>query len=435
MSASRSLAAIAILVAAGLVACTPPEEPSRAHWTDVTDSTEVRISEAEPICLDCITLEQVLVMGDTIGEGYLREAMHMVRDSAGNYWFGQYEAVKIFDAAGAFMGEVGRSGEGPLEWDYAMPVHTDREGRVHIFDSGNYRHSVIGPDFTLIEEQRLPDHRCSCTRRRGSMGVNMWHPTPDAIGSPLHVLQGEEIVRSFGDYVDPANPRAGTDAWRTIATDRANRTYSSERRGRYEIQVWSDTGRRITGFLDPGFNDPPFDPEAPQSADNPPPGTIRALQVDSEDRLWVLSWRLRDDWLDMMEEQRRPDGRVTLEMKPGLATMDRFDGQIDVIDLTTATVIARTRMEGVVLVDFLGEDELWSGEFFGPDHLRRHLGDRLHPLTRPPRHSRRSLAPVFLTNPPLPFARTLSTPAVYHSTCPCDLLHPEEAFIGLLANI
>ena len=374
MSTSRSLAAVAILLAHGLfIACAPPDEPSRAHWTDVTDSAEVRIiRESESLCEDCITPTRALIMGDTIGEGYLREAFHMVRDSAGNYWFGQYEAVKVFDTAGNFVGEVGRAGQGPLEWDYAMPVHTDRRGRVHIFDSGNYRHTVIGPDFNLIEEQRLPDHVTDVhALGDGDRWVlNMWHPTPDAIGSPLHVLQGGGIVRSFGDYVDPANPRADTDAWRIITTDRANRTYSSARHERYEIQVWSDTGRRITGFFDPGFNDRPFDPEAPQSADNPPPGTIRALQVDPEDRLWVLSWQLRDDWLDMMEEERGPDGRVTLEMKPGLATMDRFDGQIDVIDLTTATVIARTRMEGVVVVDFLGDNALWAGEYVGAGHLR-----------------------------------------------------------------
>lgn len=373
MSTSRLPAAFAILLASAIVACAPPDEPPRAHWTDVTDSSEVRlIRESESLCEDCITLERVLVMGDTIGEGYLREAFHMVRDSIGNYWFGQYEAVKVFDAAGEFVGEVGRAGEGPLEWANAKPVHTDREGRVHIFDSSNYRYSVVAPDFTLVQEQRLPDHLPDArVLGDGERWVlNMWHPTPDAIGFPLHVWEDGEIVLSFGGFVDSANPRADTDAWRIFTTDDAGRTYSAEQYDSYEIQVWSDTGRRITGFLEPGFNDPPHDPEAPESADNPRPGTIRALRADSEDRLWVLSWQLRDDWLDMMEERRRPDGRVTLEMKPGLATMDRFDGQIDVVDLTTATVIARTRMEGVILVDFLGDDALWTGEYAGAGHLR-----------------------------------------------------------------
>ncbi len=375
MNTFRSLATLATLVASCLLAgCSEPDEPPRAHWTDVTDSTEVRlIRESESLCEDCITLEQVLIMGDTIGDGYLRAAFHMVRDSTGNYWFGQYEAVKVFDAAGEYVGEVGRAGEGPLEWDDAMPVHTDPEGRVHIFDNGNLRHSVVGPDFALIEDERLPGIidavRPLADGERWVL--NMEHATPNARDLPLHILLGAEITGSFGGRIVLANDRsASTQFHRIITTDAADRTFSSPVYRRYEIEVWSDTGRRITGFLEPEFNDPPRDPEAPESADNPPSSTIRALRVDSEDRLWVLSWQLRDDWLDMMEERRGPDGRVTLEMKPGLETIDRMDGQLDVIDLTTATVIARTRMEGVVVVDFLGDDALWAGEFLGAGHLR-----------------------------------------------------------------
>lgn len=374
MNASPSPIALASLIAAGLfLACAAPDELSRAHWTDVTDSTEVRlIRDAESLCEDCITLERVLVMGDTIGEGYLRGAMHMVRDSADNYWFGQYEAVKVFDAEGNFVGDVGRPGEGPLEWGNAMPVHTDGEGRVHIFDSGNFRHSVVSSDFTLVRDHPLPDHFADVRPLgdRGQWVVNMWHPTPDAIGLPLHIVESGEIKRSFGRFVDPANRRAQTASWRAFTTDSAHRIFSSPLHGAYRIEVWTEDGRRVTGFLDPGFNDALFDPDVPEAADNAPASTIRALRVDSEDRLWVLTWRLRHDWLDMMEERRGAGGRVRLEMKPEYQAIDRFDGQIDVIDLTSATVIARTRMEGVVLVDFLGDDALWAGEFFGPGHIR-----------------------------------------------------------------
>ena len=375
MNPSRCRAIFATLVASCLfLGCSEADAPPRAHWTDITDSTEVRIiRESESLCDDCITVERVLVMGDTVGDGYLRGAFHLVRDSVGHYWFGQYEAVKVFDPAGDFVGEVGRAGEGPLEWDGAMPVHTDREGRVHIFDNGNFRHSVVGSDFTLIEDERLPGfvHAVRPLGDGERWVLNMQHPAPGARDLPLHFLEGGEITGSFGGSIVLANDRsASTQFHRILATDSRDWIFSSPWYRSYEIEVWSDTGRRITGFLEPGFNDPPRDPEAPQSADNPPPSTIRALRVDSADRLWVLSWQLRDDWLDMMEESRAPDGRVTLEMKPGLDTMDRFDGQIDVIDLTTATVIARTRMEGVVVVDFLGEDALWAGEYAGAGHLR-----------------------------------------------------------------
>ena len=254
-----------------------------------------------------------------------------------------------------------------------MPVHTDREGRVHVFDSGNGRHSIVDSDFALIEDESVPAY-FSDVRPMGDgerWVLNMQHPAPDARDLPLHILQGAEITRSFGGTIVLSNDRsASTQFHRIVTTDSARRIFSAPWYRSYEIEVWSDAGRRITGFLEPDFNDPPRDPEAPQSADNPPHSTIRALRVDPADRLWVLSWQLRDDWLDMMEERRGPDGRVTLEMKPGLATMDRFDGQIDVIDLATATVIARTRIEGVVVVDFLGDDALWAGEYAGAGHLR-----------------------------------------------------------------
>ena len=374
MNAPRIIATVTGLLAHGLLqACAQPEEPHRVHWTDVTDSAEVRrILEPEPPCEDCITLERVLVMGDTIGPGYLEEAFHMVRDSLGNHWFGQYDAVKVFDAAGGFVGEVGRAGEGPMEWDNAMPAYTDGEGQVHIFDLGNFRHSVVGLDFTLIEEERLPGGREFRALGDGARWVvNMWHPPGAARGEPLVILQGGEITRSLGGMSDLANDRtAATQPWRIITTDSDERIFSAPWYRGYEIEVWNEAGHRITGFIDPAFNDRPFDYDAPQSADNPPLSTIRALRVDSEDRLWVLSWKRRDDWLDLMEQRRGPDGRVTLEMKPGLETMDRFDGQIDVIDLTSATVIARTRMEGVVIVDFLGDDALWTGEYVGAGHFR-----------------------------------------------------------------
>ena len=372
MDAPQSVAAFTGLLAqALLLACAQPEEPPRGHWTDVTDSTEVRlVREPRPPCADCISLERMLVMGDTIGEGYLQAAFHMVRDSLGNYWFGQYDAVKVFDPAGDFVGEVGRAGEGPMEWENAMPVYADQQGRVHIFDTGNHRRSVIGPDFTLIEEERLPGGRDARALDNGERWVlNMWHPPGAARGEPLVILQGGEIVRSFGGMSDLANDRtASTQSWRIITTDSADRIFSSPHRS-YEIEVWSAAGRRITGYIDPAFNDPPFDVNAPESARNPPMSTIRALRVDSDERLWVLTWQLRDDWLDMMEERRGPDGRVTLEMKPDLGTIDRFESRIDVIDLSSATVLARTRMEGVA-VDFLGDDALWAGEFVGAGHLR-----------------------------------------------------------------
>ena len=149
---------------------------------------------------------------------------------------------------------------------------------------------------------------------------------------------------------------------RILVSDGADRIFASAW-DRFEIEVWSDAGRRITGFEDPAFHERPFDSDSPTSADNPPTHRMRALNVDSDERLWVVTWRRRGDWLDLMEERVGPRGEVRLEVTAGHDYFDIYDNQIDVIDLTSARVIARTRMAEGVVVDFLGDDALWVGEY------------------------------------------------------------------------
>lgn len=79
--------------------------------------------------------------------------MDVVRDSLGNYWVGQEELIKVFDAQGEFLRAVGRRGEGPMEFGRAWPTHVDASGRVHVVDTDNRRISVIDQSFTLVEEK------------------------------------------------------------------------------------------------------------------------------------------------------------------------------------------------------------------------------------------------------------------------------------------
>ena len=39
-----------------------------------------------------------------------------------------------------------------MEFDFAQPMHTEFLGRIHVFDIGNMRVSVIAPDRTLSEQ-------------------------------------------------------------------------------------------------------------------------------------------------------------------------------------------------------------------------------------------------------------------------------------------
>ena len=145
--------ALTMLGYSGLLSsCGSPDERARDSTLDMGNvgAETVTFEETASTCRDCIELEPIVVLGDSTGEGYLEETEYMTRDSLGNYWIGQRGTVKVFDATGTFVKHVGRDGSGPMEFrGFAAPAYTDEEGKVHIFNSGNLRETVVSPDFEL----------------------------------------------------------------------------------------------------------------------------------------------------------------------------------------------------------------------------------------------------------------------------------------------
>ena len=89
---------------------------------------------------------------------------------------------------------------------------------------------------------------------------------------------------------------------------------------------------------------------APYSDKNPPRSGIKAIQADRSTRLWILIDELRDDWRENMEEVPGSRG-INLRLTHGDAGI--FSTRIDVLDLTTGTIIGRTRSEHMSA--FMGE--------------------------------------------------------------------------------
>jgi hypothetical protein len=148
---------------------------------------------------------------------------------------------------------------------------------------------------------------------------------------------------------------------RLLALDREQRIYSVKQHD-YEIEVWTSQGDRIAGYRLPQLNELPVLP-GPISADNPYPSTIRGIHVDSSGLLWILIWRPHPEWLSYMQERQRPDGNVVLARRDGVTTGDLWTGRVDVVDLQTATIIARADTT-VILAKFLREGLAW-----GPAYL------------------------------------------------------------------
>ena len=341
---------LVVSLASWLSGCGTPDAPR--DLTTLPDSTAtVDILESSATCTSCINVEHVVALGDTTGPGYINWSMYATVDDAGNYWVGQQQegVVKVWDAEGRFLRQLGRRGDGPMEFQRPAPVRTDGEGRVHVFDLDNGRETVVNPDFSFHSDRSLhPGHLAVPLGEDGRYLVNMGRTRPGSVATPLHIVDGLDILHSF-------DRMAGLDApgfaHRVLAVDRQKRIYSAHR-DYYLIQIWSESGRRILGLRGPRLNE--REPSRERwSPDNPPRNHIHAMQVDDQQRLWVTSGVLKDDWRDHMEERVMPNGRTAY----GPTDDDMkaiFEMRIDLIDLASGSLIA-TRRHDALFEAFVGD--------------------------------------------------------------------------------
>ncbi len=307
-----------------------------------------------PLCEDCIEFAHVTQLGsDELGPGFLAAEGSMdnvVRDSLGNYWVGQGEQIKVFDAEGVFLRAVGRRGEGPMEFFGAAPMHTDASGRVHVFDAGNRRISVIDEAFTLVEEKQLPTW--ISTKAPLSDGdryvVHASIEEPGRVGMPLHIIDDSAILISFGagDEPDSDSPESSMPVELTVAAD-VNGSVLAARRFEYVIEVWSQEGSRLGGLRgEPLLNRADFRVEPP-SLDNPPPNLIGQIRPDSDGLLWVSLVARRSDWLETLI----PDPSGAGFVEPAIEDITGiFQGRLDVIDLSTCTLVASQLHDQLLLL-------------------------------------------------------------------------------------
>ena len=340
-----ALLPLAIALTGWLSGCDAPESPR--DLATLQDSTAtVDILESSAMCSDCITVERVVALGDTTGPGYINWSIHAAVDDAGNYWVGQQQegVVKVWDAEGRFLRQVGRRGDGPMEFHRPAPVRTDSEGRMHIVDLDIGRETVVNADFSYHADRLLDPGGSHLAVPLGDDGrylLNRARMTTQRVAMPLHIVDGPDVRHSF-------DRMAGLDATgfapRVLAVDLDARIYST-REGDYLIQVWSDSGRRILGLRGPTLNER----EAARgywSPDNPPRNRIFAMQVDGERRLWVIVHVLKNDWQDHMDHRLLPNGRMAY----GPTDDDMkaiYETRVDLIDLASGLLIARRRHDAL----------------------------------------------------------------------------------------
>lgn len=233
--------------------------------------------------------------GEGAGPGLLTDVSGMtnaVRDGRGRDWIGQGGAVAVFGADGAYVGAVGRQGQGPLEFFRAYPFHVDALNRVHVLDPANLRVTLVHDDLSTATEVSLPVPAVKMEalddgRRYAFAG---WMPTGDHAGQPVHVVEDGQVAASFGTVPgDVSAPPLDAMAaqWKILATDEYGVVFVGADR-EYFVEAWAEDGRRIGRIQGPAMDNGPRR-AGRWSDDNPPPHRVRDIRVGRDGLLW-RSW-------------------------------------------------------------------------------------------------------------------------------------------------
>ena len=331
------------------------QEPQ--NWALSADSRGRRlVRDNEGLCTTCVRLEELAVLGDTVGHGFLQPSRLVTRDDLGRYWIGQVESLKVYASDGRFLREVGRAGEGPLEFRRVAFVHAGSDGHVRVLDPRNVRESVIDANFALIEEQRLPGRIASTYSTAALAGgyvVNSWVTSAGMIGLPLHIIRGDKVVRSFG-LSDATGPLDAFRSLRVVAA-RSDGIIAAASRFAYSVEVWDSSGSRLVDFHhEISLNDVEVKQAPYNLTDHPKPHELMAIRFDDAGRLWVLFRMMRNGWERQYEPQQFPNGMVGIRRRLSSTLNSIYESRLDVIDLRSGTVVVRAHLPGLFDA-FVGE--------------------------------------------------------------------------------
>lgn len=280
--------------------------------------------------------------------------------------------VIVFAANGRLVGNIGRRGAGPGEFDDVAYMVRLPGDSLLLLDSGLLRASVMGPDFRFIRSVSLPFYAnaLAVVDWPRSVVVNGASYAASMVGWPLHVLDFSASPArtsfSFGD--NNGELRAGQDFalmrrffgvsgggfWAHHITKYQLTRYARD--GRIEMSI-----RRRPEWFE---NDSPWSIGGPNTQ---PPPMVQAAAI-RHDTLWVALGVARPDWQRSWRSERLR-GRTEISAAERPDQSELYRTRIEVIDLRNERVVAQRDIEGIV-VDI--DDQLAMTVYdLGPDSERR----------------------------------------------------------------
>ncbi len=291
-----------------------------------------------------------VVLGRDLPDGGLSGVPQaVVVDSRGRFWVtvgaDLAEMPYVFDAAGRFIGQVGRAGYGPGEFRYPGVAAVLPGDTVAIVDLAAARISLVGPDLDYVRSWRIPPavHGIAVTLE-GKIILAANVPDATRVGVPLHRFGADGTYEtSFGESPAPIIPGRTQPQFRVLAPARSGGIWSASRFSRYDLERFDSGGSRLAGYTRGPDWFVSRSSEASGRLRPPLPG-VRALHEDGRGRLWVLVQVPDPRWRQAFRFPERP--RTEREAQPAVINPDLMvDVYLEVIDVAQGAVVARRHFD------------------------------------------------------------------------------------------
>lgn len=151
------IAVVAIAVALSACSWSEPEVADDGTWVGaITTEGGVTtvVNESGSVWGGAARLVEEASIGVEVGaDEYMLGAVYAVYGSDDHIYLidGQLNVVRRYDENGVFVDQIGRIGQGPGEYTQPRLIDVSSDGRIFVWDPGQRRVGVFGPDGTPLD--------------------------------------------------------------------------------------------------------------------------------------------------------------------------------------------------------------------------------------------------------------------------------------------
>lgn len=319
----------------------------------VSAQTVVSDTETCPSCR--ITTSVITTFGAADGPGSLSGQPFAVRlDGQGNYWVLSPDlAPQVFSPAGRHVLSLGRTGQGPGEYQMARNAVSLPGDSVLVIDIANARATVVSPEyratrFVRLEGQVFDAVPLAWPERAYTFGI---FPSASHLGKPLQIStfasDNSRPGFAFGPGGGEVPPGTITPLVQQLAPGPEGQLWAGELM-RYRLSLWSREGTLVKQLVrNPEWFRSGVGPFTTTGSPGVPPSPhLQAVQLDEEGLLWSFSHVPAENW---RAAWGGVSGGVAEAASRDIARQYLYDTIIEVIDPARGRVVVRTRISGGVI--------------------------------------------------------------------------------------